>query len=248
MSLRHWPSVSVIISTYNRGATYLSLALQSVFDQTYSKFEVIVVDDASDDNGHTADTLERFSKKALQRNIEFRAFRLSKNSGYQCIPKNMGIYNACGDYIAYLDDDNEWTHDHLTELMKPFKHNIELDLTYCWRMYIGESGQEINPHPPEWDKACQSIMANANCIDTSDIVHSRGLAYAVYDRYGDIWCEDDMRFGDLTLLKRIILSGGRGQLVPKELTKYRWHGKNLMLTRPVMNVSGVDVEDVQDHV
>lgn len=242
--MKKWPAVSVVISTYNRGATYLSLALQSVFDQSYRNFEVIVVDDASDDNGHTADTLERFYKKAIQRNVEYRAFRVGKNTGYQCIPKNMGIYNARGDYIAYLDDDNEWTRDHLSEMMEVFKNNLEVDIVYCWRKYIGEGGKPIDPHPPGWDACCQSIMSNRNLIDTSDIIHSRGLAYSVYDNYGDVWCEDDMRYGDLTLLKRMILVGAKGVLVPKELTKYRWHGSNLMLTRPVMDVAAVDVAEL----
>ncbi len=218
--------VSVIVSTYNRGSDFLPLALASILKQDYTDYEVIVADDASTDC--TPDVLKTYSRKFTKKGVPFTAFRLEKNSGYQCIPKNMAIYVATGDYIAYLDDDNEWMPDHLSTMMKEFDDKLELDLVYCWRKYIGDGKSiDVDPHPPNWNLSSRSIMAGINCIDTSDIIHSRGLAYMVYDKYNDIWDENERRFGDLTLLSRMIMVGARGKLVPKELTKYRWHDNNL---------------------
>jgi glycosyltransferase involved in cell wall biosynthesis len=246
-----FPTVTVIVSTYNRGQTFLPLALESIRAQTYKDFEVIVVDDASTDC--TPDVLEQFYKKFLERNIEFRAAGMEVNSGYQCVPKNMGIYMAAGDYIAYLDDDNEWMPEHLEKLMAPMDNDIDLDLTYCWRKYVGDPGspelQSLNNHPPEWDRAKLSILNHINCIDTSDMLHSRGIAYRIYDSYGTIWDENDRRYGDLTLLKRMAsIPAMRGQLVPEELTTYRWHGNNLMITRPVAHVAAVPIGKVLDEI
>jgi len=227
-----FPKVTVIISTYNR-ANMLAEALDSVLKQSFKDFEVIVADDASTDA--TPETLEKYYEQFTKRGISFKAIRLVENSGYQCVPKNMAIYAARGDYIAYLDDDNLWHPDHLVKLYQPFIENLELDLTYCWRKYemMGHKGLEIDPHPPEWDKARDIILFAGNCIDTSDIMHSRGLAYLTHQNYACIWNENERRFGDHALLKRFIMSGCRGKLVPEELTTYRWHGGNLMITRPV---------------
>jgi glycosyltransferase involved in cell wall biosynthesis len=210
----------------------LKEALDSVCEQTHKDFEVVVADDASTDG--TPDVLESAYDKFRKRSVTLKALRLTENSGYQCVPKNMAIYASRGDYIAYLDDDNLWDATHLEKLHSPFIDNLELDLTYCWRRYEGEGGIDIDPHPPEWEKAAPYIKRVANLIDTSDIMHSRGLAYLSFFHFQCIWNENERRFGDHSLLKRFIALGARGRLVPEELTTYRWHGNNLMVTRPIM--------------
>ena len=246
--MNEYPRVSVIVSTYNRGERLLPLALDSILEQDYGDFEVIVMDDASTDC--TSDVLNNYYTKFAKRDVELRAGRLSNNSGYQCVPKNMAIYMAKGDYIAYLDDDNEWMKKHLSRMMSEFDKSSELDLVYCWRKYIkdGHEGLKVDGHPPDWEKARLMITAFANCIDTSDMIHSRGLAYLVYDKYEQIWGEDEMRYGDLHLLRRFIQVGARAKVVPEELTRYRWHGDNLMITRPLATVTPATVDEVLKHV
>ena len=92
------PKVSVIITTYNR-SYLLSKAIQSVLSQSFHGFEIIVVDDASQDN--TAQIVNVFSDKRI------RYIRHHVNKGY-CHSKNNGVKNANGEYIAFLDDDDEW--------------------------------------------------------------------------------------------------------------------------------------------
>ena len=99
------PLVSVIIPTYNR-APLLKEAISSVRSQTFVDWELIVVDDGSEDD--TAEVVLSFSKKDLR-------IRYFKNA-YQKGPagaRKYGIYLAKGDYIAFLDSDDLWKPWHL---------------------------------------------------------------------------------------------------------------------------------------
>jgi len=92
------PLVSVVIPTYNR-ASLLERALRSVFNQTYNNLEIIVVDDASSDE--TSDVVKTIHDERV------RYLRHDTNRGGSAA-RNTGIRAACGEYIAFLDDDDEW--------------------------------------------------------------------------------------------------------------------------------------------
>lgn len=93
---------SVVIPLYNK-AHYIEKTLRSVLAQTYGDFEVIVVDD-----GSTDDSL------AVARQVESEKIRIltQKNQGVS-VARNAGIYNAQGEYIAFLDADDFWRTDYL---------------------------------------------------------------------------------------------------------------------------------------
>ena len=97
------PKVSVIIPTYNR-VEHLRAAIASVLEQTFQDFEVIVVDDASTD-----DTLDVVRKI---RDPRIRYLRHETNKK-EAMSRNTGLRAATGDYIAFLDDDDEWVADKL---------------------------------------------------------------------------------------------------------------------------------------
>jgi len=97
------PTVSVIIPTYNR-AHLVSRAVRSVLDQTYQDFELVVVDDASTDN--TEKVVKGFNDDRI------RYFHHSENRGGSAA-RNTGIEAAKGEFIAFLDDDDEWLPPHL---------------------------------------------------------------------------------------------------------------------------------------
>ena len=92
------PKVTVIIPTYRRPG-FLKKAIQSVFDQTFQDFEIIVVDDASGDN--TGELIKSINDGRL------RYICHAKNSGGSTA-RNTGIEAGRGTYIAFLDDDDEW--------------------------------------------------------------------------------------------------------------------------------------------
>ena len=97
MGLNSMPLVSVIVPTYRR-TNYLKLTLESILNQTFTDFEIIVVDDGTDNNlnEHLCNQL----KKVKYFKIE--------NSGGPARPRNVGIREARGKYIAFVDDDDLW--------------------------------------------------------------------------------------------------------------------------------------------
>lgn len=98
MKAKNNPTVSVIIPTYNR-AHLISRAIQSVLNQTYQDFEIIVVDDASKDN--TEEVMKSFDDERVI------YLRHKNNRGAQAA-RNTGIKAAKGEWIAFLDSDDEW--------------------------------------------------------------------------------------------------------------------------------------------
>lgn len=90
--------ISVIIPTYNRSKT-LGRAIDSVLKQTYTDWELIIVDDASTDN------TEEFVKKYTNENIRYYKNYQNRQKSYT---RNFGVSKARGEYVAFLDSDDEW--------------------------------------------------------------------------------------------------------------------------------------------
>jgi glycosyltransferase involved in cell wall biosynthesis len=102
------PRVSVIIPTHNR-AEFLATAIRSVLKQTFEDFELIVVDDASSDT--TPQIVASF------RDPRVHYIRHDQNRG-GAAARNTGIVNSNAEYVAFLDDDDEWYPEKLTRQMQ----------------------------------------------------------------------------------------------------------------------------------
>jgi glycosyltransferase involved in cell wall biosynthesis len=98
------PLISIIIAAYNR-SNVLKYAVMSVIQQTFTNWELLIVDDASTD-----DTFEVATSFMDER---IRYIKLEKNTGEQSGPNNEGFRQAQGRYIAYLSQDDLWFPDHL---------------------------------------------------------------------------------------------------------------------------------------
>jgi len=108
------PLVSIIIPTYNRQNTILR-AVESVLNQTYKNWELIIVDDGSTDN--TKNILKSYLK-----NKKIRYFK-TKNKGV-CHARNFGMEKASGEYMGFLDSDDEFVRNKLEiQLRKMIKSN-----------------------------------------------------------------------------------------------------------------------------
>jgi glycosyltransferase involved in cell wall biosynthesis len=105
------PMVSVVVTTYNQAA-YIEQTLKSVFAQTYYPYEVIVVDD-----GSTDDTPARIS--AFGNNV---IYIRQKNQGVAS-SRNTGIRQARGDYIAFLDGDDLWEPEKISDQIEAALRN-----------------------------------------------------------------------------------------------------------------------------
>ena len=133
------PLVSVIIPTYNR-AVLVKNAIQSVLDQTYDNFEVIVVDDASNDS--TAAVIASIEDQRL-------TYIRHEMNGHASAARNTGIAAAEGELIAFLDDDDEWLPLKL-EKQVPVLVNAspEVGLVYCWMDHFDSDGRLVSETHP----------------------------------------------------------------------------------------------------
>ena len=96
MAMDH-PKISIITTVYKTGH-YLPLTVQSILAQTFTDFELLLVDDGSPDNsGEVADALAKTDAR-------IRVFH--KENGGPASASNMGLDNARGDYIGYVDSDD----------------------------------------------------------------------------------------------------------------------------------------------
>lgn len=105
-----YPLITVVIPTYNR-AKLVEEAISSVLSQTYENFELFVIDDGSTDN--TKAVIQQISDSRLK-------YIYINNSGGPARPRNIGIKNAKGKYIAFLDSDDIWMPNKLETQVKEF--------------------------------------------------------------------------------------------------------------------------------
>lgn len=128
--------VSIVVPVYN-AEKYLSDTLNSIKGQTYSEYEVILVNDGSTDSSGTI--CEQYAK-------EDSRIRVFHNSNYgPAKARNFGIAKASGTYIAFLDSDDLISKDYLEELVKGYVYQEETDLVLCgYERFDSESGITIN--------------------------------------------------------------------------------------------------------
>lgn len=114
------PKVSVIMPAYNR-ADILPRTIKSVLNQTYKDFELIIINDGSTDN--TGDVVREIAKNDSRIKYIYQA-----NSGGAANPKNQAFLLSSGEFIAYLDHDDEWLPTKLEKQLALFKNSADKNL------------------------------------------------------------------------------------------------------------------------
>lgn len=127
-----YSAVSVIIPLYN-AEKYIAECLESVLTQTFSNFEVIVVDDCSTDNSVqiVKNYIPRFGGRLTLLHTE-------KNSGGGSVPRNKGLNFSRGEYVFFLDSDDVLSGTALEEMYSLAK-DFEADVVYCEKNYEAEA-------------------------------------------------------------------------------------------------------------
>ena len=123
------PKISVIIPTYNRG-NLIENTIKGVINQTYTDWELLIVDDGSTDN--TKEIVGEFIK-----NDKRIKYFYEENSGCPSVPRNLGIEKASGEYVAFLDSDDEWFPTKLEKQLAVFENsdNPKLGVVACY-LYV----------------------------------------------------------------------------------------------------------------
>lgn len=215
--------ISVIMSTFRR-PELLKRAIRSVLNQTYTDFELIVVDDHSKDG--TKRAVESFNDPRI------RYIEREKNFGCDTQPKNDGIKASKGEYVCFLDDDNEYRPDHLAILHKEMtkenpttfinRQHTNPDVVYGDRWLVCDSPKD----DPNWIPSQIGIASDfkpellmqRNFIDTSDALIKRE---ALFDVGG--FDERFKKYIDWNLWVRMNKYGKRFKRVPMIITDYHLH-------------------------
>ncbi|TRO67361.1 glycosyltransferase family 2 protein [Christiangramia sabulilitoris] len=197
--------VSVIMPAYNSEA-FIAESIQSVLDQTYSNWELLIIDDASTDS--TPSIIQEF----LGKDYRIRFLKNSTNRGTHHT-RNKGIKAAQGDFIAFLDADDLWKPEKLkTQLNFLSEH----DLNACYSSYelISENGERINKKVMALPVLSYAKLLKANYVgNLTGIYNSKML--------GKIYSPQISKRQDWALWLEVIKKGGSMQGIQEALAVYR---------------------------
>jgi len=144
--------ISVIMPVYN-GAKYLDAAIHSVLKQSYSNFELLIIDDKSTDNSCLI--IEKYL-------IDSRIIYLKNDENIGVAgSRNVALKHSCGQFIAFLDQDDIWLSRKLEIQLAVLNNHPELGLLHAFYTRIDEYDQLL----PSWAKLDSNIFNN-NCSDT----------------------------------------------------------------------------------
>lgn len=163
---------SIIIPVYNVSA-YIERSLNSVFDQSFQDFEVIVIDDGSTDD--TAEQINRFSNRGALRYMH------QSNAG-PAAARNRGMKMATGQFIAFLDADDLWYPQKLETHLNLLQHSPRMGMSFNWFevLYGSEASSSIKPwfNPPtqqnlrwvdflerNWTGTSSTVVVRAECLE-----------------------------------------------------------------------------------
>lgn len=209
--------VSVIIAYY-RGEQYIRNALASVERQTVLPVEVIIVDDGSP---------EPFPDDVASTTYPFPLRRLVQGNAGQSAARNTGIRAARGEYVAFLDQDDEWAPHHLETMLAAIAEHATLSWVYSDFDVVDAEGvrvvgsylrskQILLDRPAIADLVASDIMAlpSASIMRRRALTESRG-----FDRRLSGYEDDE-------LFIRMRLAGWSQTAIPVTTIRYRVHGEN----------------------
>ena len=160
------PLVSVVIPTYNMDQ-HIAETLNSVQSQTLESWEAIVVDDCSTDL--TAQIVNDF----VEQDPRIRYFRLPENSNLPAVPRNYGIQQAQGKYVALLDHDDIWSVHKLERQSQVLEADETIAMVHSpfWVMRNGRSFWGLfYLRSPQQSIATESKLKKSNVIQCSSVV------------------------------------------------------------------------------
>jgi glycosyltransferase involved in cell wall biosynthesis len=198
------PLASIIVPVYN-GERYLADALDSIFAQDYRPFEVIVIDDGSDDS--TAD---------IARSYKEVRYIYQTNQGH-AMAKNVGISAAHGEFIAFLDADDLWAPNKLSVQVAYLLNHPLVGYTIAKQQIFLEPGASL----PPWLQKDFSLQAHTAYIPGTLVARRN-----VLDQVGNFDC-DYRHSNDSDWFFRAKDAGVLMGVVSETLLFRRFHGSNL---------------------
>lgn len=161
--------VSIVLPTYN-GAKYIKNSIQSIIAQTYTDWELIVIDDCSTDSTNTI--VSEFAKKD-------KRIKLFKNEKNMRLPAslNIGFSKSKGEYFTWTSDDNLYKPCAIEQLIKTLQENVNIGLVFSRMENIDANGKSkgLSYSPKEIEELHYHNIVGASFMYTR----------TVYDKIGD---------------------------------------------------------------
>lgn len=216
------PKVTVVVPLFNT-ERYIGLTLQCIARQTYTDYEVIIVNDASTDGG------PQIVQNFIQDHPRFRMVT-QENRGLAGA-RNSGIRAATGEYIALLDADDLWHPDKLARHVAHLDTNSAVGVSFCPSRFIDDEGNDMgfgqSPQLKDIDAEhvfCRNPVGNGSAA----VIRRRALdavEFIAKSPEGDRLCWFDESFRqseDIEMWSRMAaLTRWRFEGIPQELTFYR---------------------------
>lgn len=212
------PLFSVIIPAYN-AAHHIVDALTSVFAQRTNDYEIIVINDGSPDSVDL--------EKALAPYLDDITYIRRPNGG-PAAARNTGIRTSRGEYIAFLDSDDQWVPTHLTEMADVFKRDPSLDLVYGDAVNFGDlaqPGATTMGHNPSEGLATFESLVLSKCTVVGSTVVARRQALIDAGLFDETFIQGE----DFDLWARVAYRGGRIDYRKHIHARRRIHTSNLTL-------------------
>ena len=209
--VRENPRVSVVIPSYNT-AGLIAGCLDSVFAQTYTDFEIIVVNDGSPDTLE----LERVLEPYLSRIVYIK--QTNKRAAGA---RNTAIQRARGEFLAFLDSDDSWYPEHLAHQMRRFDDDPALDLVYANCVIVAQNLEWVlmDGCPSQGTADFEALVVERCQIPVSTVVARKraivgaGLFDEGLERCDDydMWLRTAFHRGKIAYSRRVQarLAGGR---------------------------------------
>ena len=161
------PFFSVIIPTFNT-LPYLKKAVESVLRQSYKNFEIIIVDNHSDDG------TEEWVKEVGDKRIKFNQIH---NSGQIAKSRNLGIKMSSSYWLAFLDSDDIWYEDRLKATYEILDKNNNFDIICNNEIFVTNENKKKWKSGPYKKNFYKNLIKYGNCISTSATVVKKDFLY-----------------------------------------------------------------------
>jgi len=231
------PKISIIMPCYNE-ATRISQSVASVFQQSFTDFELIIVDDGSADN--SLDMLAQLSAKYP----DLRYFsQTNKGAGPA---RNRGLTEAKGEYIAFLDADDSWHPDCLLNLYQTLASNPDATIAYGGWQNIGLEENKCKPFiPPDYETPEKTESLLRGCRWPIHAALTRASAIKEINGFDEQWtsCMDYNLWLNIASFNKILL-------VPQILAYYHHHqGEQITKNRIriALNHWRIQLKFLHDH-
>ena len=217
--------VSVIIPVYGVEA-YIAATVQSVLEQTYEHFELLIVDDGSPDN----------SREICQQFNDPRIKIIEQPNQGVSAARNRGIEQAKGEFLAFLDGDDLWRPEKLNKHIEHLENSPKVGVSFSRFTFINEAGESLEISKISKIKGikaqlilCRNPVGNPSCVVIRrDVFETLNFQDEIYkDTISDIYFDQNLsQFEDVELWLRIALkTDWEIEGIPEALTVYRINPK-----------------------